>query len=72
MIEHEFGVPPKTRLRIVPTSCTCGGQWAWVMRRPSGAEGMRGCVCHQNIKDVVSRAWTDTFIKWLELTWTAS
>lgn len=32
--------------RIVPCSCTCGGRWAWVKPRPSGAQEMVGCVCH--------------------------
>jgi hypothetical protein len=37
--------------KIVPTSCTCGGSWAWVKPvqvgdDPNGAEEMHGCVCH--------------------------
>lgn len=36
---------------IEPTSCSCGGHWAWLKPRPSGAQNMHGCVCH-NILDV--------------------
>lgn len=32
--------------RLVRTSCTDGGQWAWVIERLSGAEEMVGCACH--------------------------
>lgn len=32
--------------RIARTSCACGGSWAWMTGRPSGAEQMEGCVCH--------------------------
>jgi hypothetical protein len=28
--------------RVEPTSCVCGGQWAWL--DPNGM--MHGCVCH--------------------------
>ena len=31
---------------IQRTSCTCGGNWAWMKPRPSGAYEMHGCVCH--------------------------
>ena len=31
---------------IGATSCACGGQWAWLRRRPSGAWEMVGCICH--------------------------
>lgn len=34
------------RYRIVPASCLCGGDLAWVHVRPDGAEDMVGCVCH--------------------------
>lgn len=37
---------PKQRWRIVRTECLCGGRWAWMRQRPSGAWEMRGCVCH--------------------------
>jgi len=32
--------------KIEPTSCACGGQWAWLRLRDSGAWEMVGCVCH--------------------------
>ena len=32
--------------KIVACSCACGGRWAWMKPRPSGAHGMHGCVCH--------------------------
>lgn len=35
--------------QIHPTSCTCGGSWAWMKPRPSGAMGMVGCVCHNEL-----------------------
>jgi hypothetical protein len=41
--------------RIVPCSCICGGNIAWVGIRPSGAEEMIGCVCHQTPLAVVGR-----------------
>lgn len=40
------GRPIKQRWRIRPASCICGGRWAWVKERPSGAWEMQGCVCH--------------------------
>ena len=33
---------------VKPTSCMCGGNWAWLKPRPSGAHEMYGCVCHHN------------------------
>ena len=33
---------------ISPTSCSCGGSWAWMKPRSSGAMEMHGCVCHQS------------------------
>ena len=32
---------------ILPTSCGCGGSYAWLKPRPSGAKEMFGCVCHK-------------------------
>lgn len=32
--------------RIEPTSCRCGGSYAWLKERPSGAWEMVGCICH--------------------------
>lgn len=32
---------------IVPCSCACGGNWAWMKPRESGAKEMFGCVCHK-------------------------
>lgn len=29
--------------RIVPCSCSCGGEWAWI----DGDSRMHGCVCHR-------------------------
>src|SRR6478735_6131358 len=34
------------RYKIESTSCRCGGSWAWLRERPSGAWEMVGCVCH--------------------------
>jgi hypothetical protein len=34
------------RFKIMEASCTCGGRWAWLRQRPSGAWEMIGCVCH--------------------------
>ena len=31
---------------IVPTSCACGGRYAWMKPRESGAMEMFGCICH--------------------------
>ncbi len=31
---------------ITSTPCMCGGSWAWLQPRPSGAHEMFGCVCH--------------------------
>ena len=31
---------------IVRASCHCGGDYAWMKQRPSGAWEMAGCVCH--------------------------
>jgi len=32
--------------KIEPTSCVCGGSYAWLKPRPSGAYDMFGCICH--------------------------
>ncbi len=32
--------------KIEPTSCSCGGRYAWLKPRPSGAYEMVGCICH--------------------------
>ena len=45
--------PPFNSLRIEPTSCRCGGSYAWLGERPSGAWQMIGCVCHT----VILREW---------------
>jgi hypothetical protein len=37
--------------KIMPTSCMCGGSFAWFVKRPSGAWESRGCVCH-NLPEV--------------------
>jgi hypothetical protein len=36
---------------IQPTSCMCGGDWAWLKPRPSGAHEMVGCVCHTDLTE---------------------
>lgn len=35
-----------TALKIVPCSCHCGGELAWMVILDSGSERMVGCVCH--------------------------
>ena len=42
----------KAGWRIEPTSCGCGGSWAWLKPRESGAMEMVGCVCHKTIDAV--------------------
>lgn len=32
---------------IEPTSCCCGGSWAWLKPRSTGTYEMHGCVCHR-------------------------
>lgn len=34
-------------------SCSCGGRWAWLKPRPSGAYEMVGCICHTDIEKYV-------------------
>ena len=34
--------------RITRASCTCGGEFAWLRPRPSGAFETAGCICHQD------------------------
>lgn len=46
------------RWRIVPTSCVCGGDIAWMRERPSGAWEMVGCVCHSTPLELVGRTLT--------------
>lgn len=36
------------RHTIERTSCRCGGSWAWLKERESGAMEMVGCVCHNS------------------------
>jgi len=31
---------------IQSTACSCGGEYAWLKPRPSGAYEMYGCLCH--------------------------
>ena len=33
---------------IEPTSCACGGTYAWLKPRFSGSYEMVGCICHNN------------------------
>lgn len=35
--------------KIEPTSCACGGRFAWLFPHESGAMEMFGCVCHKTI-----------------------
>lgn len=41
--------------KIVPCSCICGGNIAWMGQRPSGAWEMIGCVCHQTPLGLVNK-----------------
>lgn len=34
------------QVMIGATSCRCGGSWAFLQRRASGAWEMIGCICH--------------------------
>ena len=38
--------------KIVLCSCSCGGKYAWMKPRPSGAYEMVGCICHTDIKEL--------------------
>ena len=29
--------------------CTCGGTWAWLRPKETGAKEMFGCVCHNTV-----------------------
>jgi hypothetical protein len=40
----------KLLYEIHPTSCLCGGSYAWLKERPSGALEMIGCICHTDLK----------------------
>ncbi len=31
---------------ILPTSCQCGGSYAWLIPKSSGAYETYGCICH--------------------------
>lgn len=55
---------------IVSCSCNCGGKYAWMKPRESGAYEMVGCVCHYTfetlkqesrvmIEEIVNRLITD-------------
>lgn len=35
-----------TVIKIVACSCSCGGDYAWMHQRDTGAWEMKGCVCH--------------------------
>jgi len=37
-------------ITIKATSCGCGGSYAWLGERPSGAWEMIGCVCHTPVR----------------------
>ena len=39
---------------ILPTSCVCGGRFAWLTLRPSGAYEMYGCICHNPPPSVIT------------------
>lgn len=34
------------RFMIAPTSCRCGGNWAWLKEVHDGCWEMIGCICH--------------------------
>ena len=36
------------RYCIVACSCMCGGDFAWMKRRPSGTWESIGCICHNS------------------------
>ena len=36
------------RIVVMPTSCECGGSYAWLVQRASGAWEMYGCICHSD------------------------
>ena len=49
MVEAVLDIPFEihgTVVKIVAASCGCGGSYAWMHERPSGAWEMKGCVCH--------------------------
>ena len=37
---------------IWSTNCSCGGKYAWLTPRPSGAKMMYGCICHNLPPDI--------------------
>lgn len=41
-----------TTYEATPTSCGCGGNTAWVEKRPNGTEVMRSCVCHETPRNL--------------------
>ena len=41
-----------TTYETTATSCGCGGDTAWVEKRPDGTEIMRGCVCHETPRNL--------------------
>lgn len=47
MAENTVTVGDRT-FKAVPTSCRCGGSWAWV-EIEEGKQTMIGCVCHHTL-----------------------
>lgn len=59
------------RIVMAPTSCRCGGDWAWLRVLPSGMEQMLGCICHTQVMeaihelDIISPPRDSNFRTWM-------
>ena len=45
----------ETIYMVAPTSCRCGGSYAWLKKLPSGAYEMIGCVCHHTPEEILGK-----------------
>jgi hypothetical protein len=55
--ERQLNGVEDLQAKTVPCSCMCGGDTAWMVKRPSGAWEMAGCVCHNPRPASVSAAF---------------
>lgn len=70
-MEHVYDLLKTAGWKMVPCSCTCGGDTAWLKPVESGAYEMVGCTCHFTIssqeiieiaRDLYDKAMAETIL----------
>ena len=52
IVENEFLKAIQSGCTIEPTSCGCGGRYAWLTPTGRGSHMMYGCICHNEPPEV--------------------